>query len=297
MANNRIIARVIGEEIFLTDERDLPSTDTDCERIRGEYAAIRREISKAQVSAWLTGLIEDCEGIRLRDGGGLYWVRKSRVAKWNGYRAAIEGGTGARISAWPTYGTDGEVVRDVLASFEDRARMKAEKIQADLAKVVSGEEPLGPEALENRRATIAAFLDELAAFSEEVGKPSAISVQVVARVQANLTSVMRYADGVAAGRDMTAPRLLDLEDMPAKPKTALEIAEELAADRAVARMGFIGEEVAKEIAAAPPPVVVAAPIAPPVQEVKPVAKPFRYTRPAVVENDAQANRFGLIELD
>lgn len=295
MANNRIVARVVGEDLILTTEGGAPSTDSDCERIRGEYAAIRREISRAQLSAWLTGLVESCEGIRLRDGGGLYWVKKSRVAEWSRYCEAIQDGTGARISRWPTYGSDDQVIADIIASFEEKVATRVATWHAEMAKSLSGEEVLGPEALENRAAAMGALLGEIAGFADEVGRPSARTIKVLSTAQRNLTEIMRYAEGKNAGRDMSAPVLLELDETVVKPKTAVEIAEEQAQDRGMARMSFIAAEVAEEIAAPPAP----APIAPPakVEEVKPVAKPFRYTPPTVVENDAQANRFGLIELD
>lgn len=300
VAMNRIVARSVGDDVLLTDEYGSPSTDPDCERIRGEYRAIRCELSRSQFSSWFTGLIEECEGVRLRDGGGLYWVMAQHAERWERYCRAISEATGTSFENWPTYGTDQSVVAGVMRGIESEARRLAKGIQDEcIATIDQTKDKLGVDGIETRRRLIGTFLGKVATFADQVGAPSAITLNLVRTVQTNLANVLRFAEGVAAGRKMDAPRVLELDDPVVKPKTEVELAEEAAADIASKRMALVVQGMAEEVVTeadvveeeAEPEVKTVAPSPPPLPRVA------RYTPPPMVENDPAANRFGLIELD
>lgn len=306
VANNRIIARLVGEEMVLTDENGRPSTDTDCERIVGEFRSLRRELTSQQISAWLTELVEGVNGVRLRDGGGLYWVPKSQCDRWLKFCGAIADGTGARFCNWRTYGTDEEIRADVAAALEAEGEAIGKRMMDEFRAVAEGLEKLGPDGMETRRAIIGAYLEKLMVYKAEVCDPTTRTMALISRLNTNMATMMRFADGVAAGRNMAAPVLLELDETVAKPKTAAEVEAELAEDAGVKRFAGLEIDAAEDLAEVSGEIETPAAIAPPVPVAPPAPTPVQRRRfapptpakPAVVEEpDAATARFGLIELD
>lgn len=172
--------------------------------------------------------------------------------------------------------------------------------------VAEGLEKLGPDGMETRRAIIGAYLEKLMVYKAEVCDPTTRTMALISRLNTNMATMMRFADGVAAGRNMAAPVLLELDETVAKPKTAAEVEAELAEDAGVKRFAGLEIDAAEDLAEVSGEIETPAAIAPPVPVAPPAPTPVQRRRfapptpakPAVVEEpDAATARFGLIELD
>lgn len=290
------VVKTIGDNLRFTNENDGPVTadiQPTLERVSAEYRAVRQEISSSQLSGYLTTICEKLHGVCRRDGGGVYWIPVSKAGEWERYSEVIAAATGTYVDNTDTFASGKGCIENVMRSLELEAKAFAEKLDADMKLALAGE--LGQDAMQTRREKLAVFLDKLTVFATEVSAPSRYAMNLVTTTQKNLGAMVVFTAGVAAGRDMTAPVLLELDDGPRVSPAVL--AMHAAQEAATLSAGEIRiAQVAADVANDPEPVVeVKAPRPKLAVVAPPAAAPSRFNAQAAQAAAEAGERF--LELD
>lgn len=237
----RIVATLNGKELVLAYQ----GKDADADRIRAEFTTGLTELDTVDCSGWFVSLMRKHDGVTvLRDNGGTYFIPPTHVASWRKFTAVIEGASHHSFGEIPAMMSD-RAIQTVLRGLAADVKSEGEKLQAQLLKVLAGEKTaIKPATIADREKDVALLLTKISRYEALFGKPAEEASNICSKLKANILTTMRYAVGKASGRDMDAPRLLDLDD---KPETVVYTAQ--VSTGAVDRFNSIGEEVRKDIAA------------------------------------------------
>lgn len=96
------------------------------------YARHLAALTADDVGGWLVKLVAYCDGVRLRDTGGVYFVPESRREEWRSMVTAIHAASGHRINGIPALRAE-----DAVASILDAISEEAKKIAEDMAAELS----------------------------------------------------------------------------------------------------------------------------------------------------------------
>jgi hypothetical protein len=95
--------------------------------ISRSYAKHLDQLSTHDVGAWLVKLVVACDGIRLKDTGGVYFVPHVRLAAWRTMVQAIHATSAHRVNEVPALRAE-----DAVASILDALTAEAEAVAAEL---------------------------------------------------------------------------------------------------------------------------------------------------------------------
>lgn len=142
----------------------VPDDHRYAELVRGNYTAHLEMLIQADVSPWLCGLMDKfLDAVRLRDTGGVYFIPRHSMAKWQRVVDAIRNGSQHTLNAVPAMRTQDAVdaIEDAIAV---EARSAVQSIETELS--LGG---LGVRALENRIATTTQVEEKLARYESFLG--------------------------------------------------------------------------------------------------------------------------------
>ena len=232
----------------------------DQAEVDGAFTAARTQLSTDDVSAWLMSLLEECDALAIRPRGGVYYVPPTRTATWRAWRGVILGATSHWIGEIPAMRSDA-AVETIIRSLEVEALSAAAEIQRELEKVAASQDgALGARGLGTRMATVQRLNAKLDRYFQIFGQPAEAAANAVMRLKQNIFTCIQFAEGKAEGRDMDAPRLLDLCEVESKPLTDDEV-KALADEDAVGRFAKLDLVEAPAAAVEAPAAAVEAPAA------------------------------------
>lgn len=186
---------------------DAPDAAQWEERARAAFVEARDMLGRADVSAWLTDVLEAQQAVSLRDTGGIYYVPELHRGKWNAIDAALRAcNHGHRIFEIPAV-ESARAVEAVMAALEDEATAAMAKLQAEITS-----DDTGARALRNREDVLSILKEKIATYEKAFGVKAEALANNVSRLRANLTTAIVYRAAVDEGRPMDAPRFLDLSD-------------------------------------------------------------------------------------
>lgn len=91
------------------------------------YARHLAALTADDVGGWLVKLVAYCDGVRLRDTGGVYFMPEARREEWRRMVTAIHAASGHRINGIPALRAE-----DAVASILDAISEEARRIAADM---------------------------------------------------------------------------------------------------------------------------------------------------------------------
>lgn len=193
--------------------------------IRADFVQSRDNLATTDVSSWVADTLRiRFNGVQLLRGQRQYFVPAEHAEAARAFIAAVMAATRYEFSDVPAMRAE-TAIKAFLAALERETKAAAEAIQVELAKkcaeMVAAE---GKEGM-NRRVTtmtkrlqaVSAINTKVMAYAEMFGRPAEEAATQVERLRRNLLVSLQYAEGRAEGRDMDAPRLLDLADAPEGP--------------------------------------------------------------------------------
>ena len=112
-------------------------------QLREAMAEAQRWLTTASVGGMLVNLVDRCDGLCLRDGGGMYWVREDWLETWRNVRAAVESapvrGEGNNSVYALTVLPDEEMIRAVGDALTAEVDAQIAAIEAEIAEGNLGE--------------------------------------------------------------------------------------------------------------------------------------------------------------
>lgn len=153
---------VVDVEYGYAGEVDRDSR-TLAESLRRAYRVACGELAPVDVSVWLKHLADQASCVSLRDSGGIYFIPRDGVERWEKIVAVVAAvSNGAykvfRIPALQTR----EAVEAILDSIEQEAKGAIEAFEADLTK--EGDDALGARALRTRQGQVEKLAGKLSKY-------------------------------------------------------------------------------------------------------------------------------------
>lgn len=231
---HRLIATVVGDELRFQGVGAFHADQADAQRIAAEYRATMTELSAQDFSAFLSDLARKHDAVAMKWTGGVYYVPPAKTESWRKWVAAIEASTRHWFGEVPAMKSE-RAIATILHQLEDETRAAAGDIQVELERTIAGlKGGVGPTALENRLGAVSEMRAKLDRYAQAFGKPAEAAVAAITKLKQNIFLTLQFAEGKADGRDMNAPRLLELDDRQAAPE-----AEDLENDPAVRRLRLV----------------------------------------------------------
>ncbi len=133
------------------------------EQIRAAYNAAKTCLAPSDIGTWLTEKAAKLDAVALRDRGGVYFVPKPTVHKWEHIIAALKACSRHAVHVIPAM-RSADAVEAILAAVTDDTRTACGRIVADI-----GDGTLGTKALGNREKVTAELLDRVERYEELLG--------------------------------------------------------------------------------------------------------------------------------
>lgn len=115
------------------DPKFEPSDHASIPEILRCYHRHLSALTADDVGGWLVKLVAYCDGVRLRDTGGVYFVPESRREEWRSIATAIHATSGHRINGIPALRAE-DAVASILDAISEEAKRIAEDMQVELAE-------------------------------------------------------------------------------------------------------------------------------------------------------------------
>lgn len=131
--------------------------------LRTAYNAALAALAPSDVSAWLKIKALKLGAVRLRQRGGIYFIPKSAVVKWEKMVAALEGCSKHKVHSLPSM-KSADAVEAILTAVAEDTRKACEKIAAEIADA-----DLGARALKNRETVTADLLKRVEQYEALLG--------------------------------------------------------------------------------------------------------------------------------
>ena len=152
-------ARVSEGGVLTLDPPDHPDAAT----VRDAFNAARQNLGEGRVGGWLVRLVARVDGIRLRDGGGVYFVPATRVAEWRRMAGALMAAHPAhRVNLVPALRAE-----DAVAAVLDALSVEAD---ATAVEMLEGVDDLTARRTEGRVARTEAMLAKVARYEALLGQ-------------------------------------------------------------------------------------------------------------------------------
>ncbi len=122
------------------------------------------QLDAADISTWLIRQAEANQSVRLREGGGIYFVPEDRVERWHKVSALIEASCyGASVYEVPAVRSE-KAVEAILAALVAEATQELERIGKELS-----EQPLGKRGIMTRQSACSGILKKLTHYETLLG--------------------------------------------------------------------------------------------------------------------------------
>ncbi len=162
------------------------------------YAEHLSKLSQHDTSSWLSDMITEVDAIPLRDTGGVYFVPRYALGRWNAMIAAIRSASAHTVSCVPAM-SSGEAASAFLDAMRTNALKAAEELAADSARLDdNGDADLGPRALRARVARTEALEAQVSKYEEILGGKLDDVRDAILNVRAQLTVAITLAETAEA---------------------------------------------------------------------------------------------------
>lgn len=132
-------------------------------QIKNAFDANLEHLAPEDISTWLVGMAYEAQAVPLRDGGGIYFVPKTKLADWRKLVGVLRSISQHAVYEIPALRSD-EAVSAILAAIEREAETEALAMEEALA-----DDNLGPRALHGRASRCDAVEQKVAAYEELLG--------------------------------------------------------------------------------------------------------------------------------
>lgn len=151
---------------------DMPKDPTHAlwsERVKTEIeSAYNRHLdtlSHSDISSWIVSLAGDCNAVVLRDTGGIYFVPRPSMERWQGMVDVIRASSSHTIFEVPALRSD-EAVAAIIDAIAREAQSEAEAMETEMAD----EGNLGSRALRGRVARVENVRAKVEAYERLLGR-------------------------------------------------------------------------------------------------------------------------------
>ena len=152
-------ARVEGDTISVSAGT---SADTE-EKLRTAFLASRAVLAPPDVGHWLCEKLRALAAVPLKESGGVYFLPRDGVDRWEKLVAALSKVSGHKVFAIPSMRTR-DAVDAILAAITAETRSECDKMAAEIATA-----GLGKRALETREEATAGLLGRLERYEGLLG--------------------------------------------------------------------------------------------------------------------------------
>lgn len=178
-------------EATVSDVRE----DDDLERkLKAAYAASKGVLVPADIGNWLCDKLRGLDAMALKPNGGIYFIPKPNVARWDKVVAALAKVSAHKIHGIPAMRTQ-DAIDAIMSAITEETRAECERVNKEIA-----ESGLGKRALESREKEADDLLSRLERYETLLGGRlddlrSAIDETRAAIVTAQMTLAAPAAEG------------------------------------------------------------------------------------------------------
>ena len=147
--------------IFLREQATPAEYEPLIMHIRQNFDRQRGELAPEDVSMWLVKIAKLLQAVPLRDTGGIYFVPRPNVDRWQCVAKAIESVSAHQVFQIPAMKND-----EAIAAITDAITQEAE---AAVANVLEKLGDLGDRALKTRRESCDQLLAKISAYDQLLG--------------------------------------------------------------------------------------------------------------------------------
>jgi hypothetical protein len=132
--------------------------------IEASYAAHLSELSPSDVGSWLVKRLEACDGVKLRDTGGIYFVPHTTIAGWRIIAGAVQDASSHVVFEVPALRNE-TAVEAILDAISQEAKTEADRLAEDMLQ-----DKLGARALNNRAELCSQMREKLRRYEGLLGR-------------------------------------------------------------------------------------------------------------------------------
>jgi hypothetical protein len=155
------------------------------------YTAALETLATADISPWLSSLMDDLRAVPLRDTGGVYFVPAFATKRFEAMLAALRAVSDHRIAAIPALDSN-EAVAAVLDALQEEATKELATIRRELE-----EDALGERALNTRIGKTSGVEAKLSSYEDLLGGNLDTLRERIQSMRAELTVAMTKAQAEA----------------------------------------------------------------------------------------------------
>jgi hypothetical protein len=133
------------------------------ERLRQTFGAARAVLAPADIGHWLCDKLRALDAVPVKENGGVYFLPKGNVERWEKLVAALGKASGHKVFAIPSMRTQ-DAVEAILAAITAETRGECEKMAEEIATA-----GLGKRALETRETATGELLGRLERYEGLLG--------------------------------------------------------------------------------------------------------------------------------
>lgn len=155
------------------------------------WDAFQEELQKADahdLSPWLVRRVGAVNGVRLREGGGVYFVPETQAARWRKVAAVLEGVSDSSVYEIPALRSD-RAVSAIIDALVSEAQQEVTQMNADLDQA-----SLGARALSSRTDSCASLILKVAEYEKLLGAKTGDLHKAMSALQARLIEARLVAE-------------------------------------------------------------------------------------------------------
>jgi hypothetical protein len=133
------------------------------DQIRAAYEVAKGVLASSDIGTWLCEKLTKLGAVALRDRGGVYFIPRPQVWKWDLIVKALRACSKHTVHGIPAMRSQ-DAIDAILSALAADTRTECDKIAADI-----GDGTLGAKALANREKTTGELLGRLDAYNEILG--------------------------------------------------------------------------------------------------------------------------------
>jgi len=154
-------------KVWIDKQEQLQCTDlSELKPLYARYQECAQRLEAVELSTWLIKMADHYKSVRLRDGGGIYFVPETHVDAWRHVAQLIEHASQSTIYEVPAVRSE-KAVEAILAAVVSEATSQVESISKMLGD--SDESPLGRRALISRQKACSDILSKVAHYESLLG--------------------------------------------------------------------------------------------------------------------------------
>lgn len=154
------------EAVLGADYRPVVTGD-DPAAFLAAFDAARASLASIDVGNWLCDVLTRVGAVALRERGGIYFVPRDAVAKWERVTRALASASGHKIHAMPAMRT-ADAVDAILSAITADTERQCDETNAEI-RGDDEHKPLGKRGLANRHQEMQGLLERLARYEDILG--------------------------------------------------------------------------------------------------------------------------------